>query len=119
MDGEEFFDRLYSRVQVPFPCYAVALAAGRGVATEAADDGTAAVVILTDDDLADRYAERVEAAGPVPVELSTPDRLARLLRRLPPAVTHVTFDPEPRHHRRFPVGVIADCLAPALEKKAG
>lgn len=119
MDEDEFFDRLYSRIQVPFPCYAVALAAGRGFATEPADDGTAAVVILTDDDLADRYAGRVEAAGPFPVELTGPDRLARLLRRLPPAVTHVTFDPEPRRHRRFPVGVIADSLAPALERKAG
>ena len=27
-----------------------------------------------------------------------------------PAVTHVTFDPSKRFHRRYPVDVIRDCL---------
>lgn len=33
-----------------------------------------------------------------------------LIGRLPPAVTHVTFDPSPRFHRRYPVDVIRACL---------
>ena len=46
MDGEPFFDRLYRRFHVSFPCYAVLRPDGRGFATEPADDGTEALVLL-------------------------------------------------------------------------
>jgi hypothetical protein len=117
MDGEPFFDRLYRRFHVSFPCYVVLRPDGRGFAAEPADDGTQALVLLTDDDLAERHrAARGDDAFPVAV--ATPELLAALLARLPAAVTHVTFDPNPRFHRRYPLDAIRDSLA-APVRKAG
>ena len=117
MDGEPFFDRLYSRYYVPFPCYAVVLPGGGGFATEPAEDGTEALVLLTDEDLADRHlAVRTDDA--FPATLGTPELLSALLGRLPPSITHVTFDPNPRFHRRYPLDAIRASL-PAPTRKAG
>jgi hypothetical protein len=117
MDGEPFFDRLYSRYYVPFPCYAVVLPGGGGFATEPAEDGTEALVVLTDEDLAHRHlAERDDVAFTAP--LDTPELLSALLGRLPLSITHVTFDPNPRFHRRYPLDAIRASL-PAAAKKAG
>lgn len=118
MDGEEFFDRLYSQFHVPFPCYAVLLPDGQGFAAEPALDGTESLILLTDEDLAERYLDR-EGGKPFPVKLSDPDLLAKLLRRLPPSITHVTFDPNPRFHRRYPLDAIRDSLDLPPLKKAG
>jgi hypothetical protein len=46
----------------------------------------------------------------LPVVLADVRSLGRFLRRQPAAVTHVTFDPSRRFHRRYPVDVIRDCL---------
>jgi hypothetical protein len=117
MDGEPFFDALYSRYHVPFPCYAVVLPGGGGFATEPAADGTEALILLTDEDLADRHlAARDDAA--FPATLGTPELLSALLGRLPPSITHVTFDPNPRFHRRYPLDAIRASL-PAPLRKAG
>ena len=110
MDGEEFFDRLYSQFCLHFPCYALRGPSGTGFAVEPASDGTRAVVLLTDDDLVDRYHKDRDLERHLPVILADAESLARFLRRLPPAVTHVTFDPSKRFHRRYPVDVIRDCL---------
>ena len=110
MDGEEFFDRLYSQFCLHFPCYALRQGSGAGFAIEPASDGTAAVVLLTDEDLVERYHRERGLAKHLPVILSGAGSLARFLRQLPPAVTHVTFDPSRRFHRRYPVDVIRDCL---------
>lgn len=118
MDGEEFFDRLYSHFHVPFPCHAVLLSGGDGFATEPAEDGTESLVLLTDDDLVERYLIDCPDRRAFPVALAEPPLLARLLRRLPPSITHVTFDPRPGFHRRYPVEVIrASLAAPAARKK--
>lgn len=117
MDGEPFFDRLYRRFHVSFPCYAVLRPDGRGFATEPADDGTEALVLLTDDDLAARHVA-ARGGDAFPVAVGTPELLAALLGRLPAAVTHVTFDPTPRVHRRYPRDVIRASLA-APARKAG
>lgn len=116
MDGEPFFDRLYRRFHVSFPCYAVLRPDGRGFATEPADDGTEALVLLTDDDLAARHVEA--HADAFAVAVGTPELLTALLGRLPATVTHVTFDPTPRFHRRYPRDVIRTSLA-APVRKAG
>jgi hypothetical protein len=114
MDGEEFFDRLYSQFCLHFPCYALRPPSGAGFAVEPASDGTRAVVLLTDDDLVERYHRERNLNRHLPVILADARSLARFLRKLPPAVTHVTFDPAKRFHRRYPVGVIRDCLDPAV-----
>lgn len=116
MDDESFFDRLYGEFHVHFPCYAVVLADGEGFATETAPDGSEALVLLTDDDLAERYLG--DADGPFPVTLSGPGLLATLLGRLPPSIGHVTFDPGPWFHRRYPLDAIRAGLA-APVRKAG
>ena len=108
MDGEDYFDRLYSRFYIHFPCYA--LAGPTGFATEAADDGTAAAVLLTDWDMVRRYHEAREIDPHYPIVLAGPRDLARFVGKLPPDVTHVTFDPEPGFHRRVPKDVIRDSL---------
>ena len=108
MDGDEYFDRLYSRYYIHFPCYA--LAAPTGFATEPADDGSAAVVLLTDPDLVARYHRARGAEPHYPIALADAKELARFVAKLPPAVTHVTFDPDPRFHRRFSKDVILSAL---------
>ena len=110
MDGEEFFDRLYSQFCLHFPCYALRDPGGATFAVEPASDGTRAVVLLTDEDLVERYHEDKGLERHLPVVLADAGSLARLLRKLPRGVTHVTFDPARRFHRRYPVGVIRDCL---------
>ena len=110
MDGEEFFDRLYSQFCLHFPCYALRSPDGPGFADEPASDGTRAVVLLTDLDLVERYHLGRGMEKHLPVVLADVRSLGRFLRRQPPAVTHVTFDPSKRFHRRYPVDVIRDCL---------
>jgi hypothetical protein len=110
MDGEEFFDRLYSQFCLHFPCYALRSPGGKGFADEPASDGTRAVVLLTDEDLVERYHRDRGLEKHLPVVVADVGSLARFLRRVPPAVTHVTFDPSTHFHRRYPVDVIRDCL---------
>jgi hypothetical protein len=111
MDDEAFFDDLYAQFCVSFPLFAVTRR-GVGLATEPAADGTASLVLLTDSDLLDRYL----ASKPgrlTAVRVGTAARLARLLDRLPDAVTHVTFDPQPKFHRRFPLAALRERLPDA------
>jgi hypothetical protein len=116
MDGDAFFDRLYSRFYIHFPCYA--LAGPSGYATEWAADGTAAVVLLTDEDMIGRYhADRAIELPHYPIALAGPRDLARFVATLPAAVTHVTFDPDPAIHRRFPKAVIRDALPRVAGKR--
>ena len=110
MDGEEFFDRLYSQFCLHFPCYALRRPDGPGYADESASDGTRAVVLLTDDDLVERYQRGHGLEDHHPMILADVGSLNRFLRKQPHAVTHVTFDPSKRFHRRYPVDVIRDCL---------
>src|SRR5688500_1926492 len=91
MDGEEFFDRLYSQFCLHFPCYALRCPGGKGFADEAASDETRAVVLLTDEDLVERFHRDRGLAKHLPVVVADAGSLARFLRKLPPAVTHVTF----------------------------
>lgn len=109
MDDEAFFDELYAQYCVPLPVFAL-YRRGRGFATESATDGTRSLVLLTDDDLLARHQERFPDGLYSPVRLGTAAALARFLSNLPAEVTHVTFDPQPRFHRRFPVGVLRDHL---------
>ncbi|MDB5313865.1 MAG: hypothetical protein JWO38_8067 [Gemmataceae bacterium] len=117
MDGEAFFDDLYSQYLVHFPCFAVVLADGQGFATEPAGDGTESLILLTDADLAERYLAGSRSRE-FTATLGSPDLLTKLLHRLPPSITHVTFDPDPRFHRRYPIDVIRDSLTRPM-KKAG
>lgn len=111
MDAEYFFDELYSQYCVPFPCYALLRPVGMEFVTESANDGTEAVVVLTDDDLLRRYRNR-RATGPtLPVALATPDDLSVFVAGLPAEVTHVTFDPAKKFHRRYPIDVLRTSLA--------
>jgi hypothetical protein len=110
MDGEEYFDWLYSQFCLHFPCYALRRPDGKRYADESASDGSRAVVLLTDEDLVERYSRDRELAKHLTVVLADVGSLARFLRRLPPDVTHVTFDPSDGFHRRYPVDVIRDCL---------
>ena len=112
MDGEEFFDRLYSQFYVHFPCYALLSEDGRGLLAEPAQDGTTSLVLLTDDDLIRRYRDSRKTVG-VPYAVPDAAHLRKLLRAMPKSVTHVTFDPSPTFHRRYPVGVIRARLARA------
>jgi hypothetical protein len=116
MDGEAFFDRLYSRFYIHFPCYA--LAGPDGFATEHADDGSEAAVVLTDPDMVRRYHAGREQTDPhYPIPLAGPRDLARFVAKLPAHVAHVTFDPEPGFHRRFPKDVIRDALPQAAGRR--
>jgi len=115
MDGEAYFDRLYSRFYIHFPCYA--LAGPNGFVAEPAEDGTAAVVLLTDTDTLRRYHEDRGAEPNYPITLADARELARFVGRLPASITHVTFDPDPRFHRRFPKDVILGALPKAVRKR--
>jgi hypothetical protein len=109
MDGDAFFDDLYAQYCVQLPVFAL-YRRGRGYASEPAADGSRSLVLLTDADLMDRHRGRHPAGLYTPVELNTPAALRRFLGRLPAGFTHVTFDPQPRFHRRFPVGVLREHL---------
>ena len=113
MDDEAFFDELYAQYCVPLPVFAL-YRRGRGFATEPATDGTRSLVLLTDDHLRDEHLGRHPAGLFTPVRLGTPAALGRFLGNLPKGVTHVTFDPQPRFHRRFPVGVLKEHLPQAV-----
>jgi hypothetical protein len=115
MDGEEYFDRLYSRYYIHFPCYA--LASPTGFVTESAADGTQAVVLLTDSDMVRRYHEARKIEPHYPIVLTGARDLARFIGKLPSPITHVTFDPEPSFHRRFPKDVIRDALPQVAGKR--
>lgn len=113
MNCEAFFDRLYRRFYVHFPCHALLTEDGERFVTEPADDGTASLVLLTDDDLLRRYRDARGLVG-LPVPVPDADALARLIRALPgDDVTHVTFDPNPASHRRYPRAVILGALREA------
>ena len=43
--------------------------------------------------------------------LNPPGCLGRFVNELPAAFTHVTFDPNPRFHRRYPLDVLRERLA--------
>ncbi|MGL6096709.1 MAG: hypothetical protein ACRC7O_13045, partial [Fimbriiglobus sp.] len=93
MSEAEFFDELYDQHCVAFPCYALLKPNGGGFVAEGAADGSAALVVLTDDDLMRRYRRTRRGRGAAPVTLAAPDDLATLVAGLPRAITHVTFDP--------------------------
>lgn len=113
MEAEAFFDRLYRRFHIHFPCYALLTDDLSRFVTEPAADGTAALVLLTDDDLLRRYRQARGRVG-LPVEVADAPALARLLRVLPADdVTHVTFDPAAGFHRRFPRRLVLDAARPA------
>ena len=86
---------------------------GHGFVTEPASDGTQALVVLTDADLLRLYRARRSTGKAVPVVFSDSDELAGVVGGLPAAVTHVTFDPARKFHRRYPVGVLNKSLAGA------
>lgn len=113
MDTELFFDELYSQFCVSFPCYALLRANGHGFVTEPANDGTQALVVLTDDDVLRLYRARRSTGRCVPVILSDADELSALVAGLPAGVTHVTFDPARKFHRRYPVSVLRKSLTKA------
>jgi hypothetical protein len=113
MDDEAFFDELYAQYCVPLPVFAL-YRRGRGFATEPATDGTRSLVLLTDDDLLARHQERFPAGLFTTVRLGTAAALGRFLGNLAAGVTHVTFDPQPKFHRRFPVAVLKEHLPQAV-----
>ena len=113
--ADAFFDRLYSQFYVHFPCYALLSEDGRGFLAETAADGSTALVLLTDDDLIRRYRDARKTVG-VAVPVADAKQLRRVLKALPGHVSHVTFDPSPRFHRRYPVGVLRKRLAELIGK---
>ena len=112
MDDEAFFDELYAQYCVPLPVFAL-YRRGRGYATEPATDGTRSLVLLTDADLLAQHQGRHPVGLYTPVRLGTAAALGRFLNNVAAGVTHVTFDPQPRFHRRFPVGVLREHLPAA------
>ena len=113
MDADALFADLYREFFLPFPCFALAHKGGRGFVVEPAADGTAALVVLTDADLLRRYKAPRRGAKLVSVRLNGPADLRAVVMGLPAAVSHVTFDPAPHFHRRYPVGVLSRSLAGA------
>ena len=105
MDGEAFFDELYAQYCVPLPVFAL-YRRGRGFASEPATDGSRSLVLLTDADLMEQHRDRSPAGLYTPVRLGTAAALRRFLGTLPKGFTHITFDPQPRFHRRFPLAVL-------------
>lgn len=112
MDVEEFFDRLYSHYYVHFPCYAL-YERGTGFLTESAGDGSASLVLFTDEDLVQRHLASHTNEKLMPIGFHDYVGLARVFERLPRKITHVTFDPNPRFHRRYPVSAIRKSIASA------
>lgn len=111
MDADAFFDELYSQFCVSFPCYALFRTNGGGFVAEPASDGTHALVVLTDPDLLRLHRARRSTGRTVPVVLANADELSSLVAGLPSTVTHVTFDPARKFHRRYPVTVLRKSLA--------
>lgn len=113
MDGEEFFDRLYSHYYVHFPCYAL-YESGMGFLTESAGDGTLSLVLFTDEDLLERHQSNARQKL-MPIGFHDAVGLSRVFNRLPRKITHVTFDPSVRFHRRYPLTVIRDSVLAAAK----
>ena len=91
MNGDEFFDRLYSRFHIHFPCYA--LYRKGGYVTRAGADGTAALVLLSDDDLAEQVARSAgRRSAPALVPIPDPDRLARIRNERRPNSKYASID---------------------------
>lgn len=110
MDADAFFDDLYSQFCVSFPCYALFRTNGGGFVAEAAGDGSLALVVLTDPDLLRLHRARRSTGRTVPVVLASGEELSSLVAGLPAAVTHVTFDPARKFHRRYPLSVLRTSL---------
>jgi hypothetical protein len=107
-DTESFFDELYSELCIAFPCYA--LRQGNALVVERAAEQGPALVILTDADLLERYQHDTELIGATAVPLAGMAEMAKLVQGLPRTITHVTFDPAPTFHRRYPMSVLRTTL---------
>jgi hypothetical protein len=96
---------------VSFPCYCVESMSGEGGAFERVRPGVYALVVLTDDDLLDRYMHERNLVGHPILQIDSADALVELLDRLPPAVGLVTFDPGRGVNRYWPIPDARDSLA--------
>lgn len=76
---------------MPFPCFAVESSNGRGFVYQDYDKGKA-VVLLTDDDLAQRYRAQHKLTGQ-PIQLNNTVELLAFLEQMPTAIGFVTLDP--------------------------
>lgn len=113
MEAEAFFDDLYDHYCLAFPCFALVRNLRRGCVAECANDGTLSLVVLTDEDLLRRYRKQKVARTAVPYRFDSPEELRAFLRALPAQITHVTFDPTRRFHRRYPVSALLSTISPA------
>jgi hypothetical protein len=110
MDADAFFDELYSQFCVSFPCYALIHINGGGYVAESAGDGSQALVILTDSDLMKMHRARRSLGRTIPVTFHHPSELMAIVSSLPSNITHVTFDPGRKFHRRYPLAALRNSL---------
>ena len=78
---------------IMFPCYTLASQSGQGVVIQPMDDGHIAIVLLTDEDLLQRYREANNLQGAT-ITFNNAFELLAFCDDLPQNVTHVTIDPK-------------------------
>ena len=96
---------------VSFPCFCVESQNRSGGAVERVREGVFALVVLTDEDLLDRYLAEKGLVGHPVRTIGSAEELVGLLDRLPPEVGLVTFDPGPGVNRYWPVADARDSFA--------
>jgi hypothetical protein len=111
MDGEVFFDDLYSTFFVPFPLYLVSRK-GDGLDTRTDDQGLRSLVVWTDEDLVARHVEQFPNLSPQVILIGSARQLAKILESMALNVQYILFDPNPRFsfYRRFPLGAVVSRL---------
>jgi hypothetical protein len=95
---------------VTFPCYCVEALNGKGGAFERVQKGLYSLVVLTDEDLLERYLENRGLVGHPVLTIESAGELVELLDRLPHPVGLVTFDPGPGVNRYWPVADARESL---------
>ncbi|MGA2067442.1 MAG: hypothetical protein ABSG86_20900 [Thermoguttaceae bacterium] len=87
-------DTASSQFMVMFPCYTIASRSGQGVVTQPTEDGDQSVVLLTDEDLLQRYREEHALPGATITFNNAVELLFFFRTALANNATHVTIDPK-------------------------
>ncbi len=93
-----------------FPCFCISSDNEKGGSFESAGPGQLALILLTDDDLLDRYVLEKEYLGNAVQTIDSPAELLTMLDRLPPQVGLVTFDPVGGNNLYWPVAQVRSYL---------
>jgi hypothetical protein len=106
------------RFVLTFPCFTIMNTNGKGGVVLPQDDGNIACIILTDEDLLQRFREEHGLHGS-PLRFEHYGQLFLFLRTLPPSVTLIAFDPGKAAATVYPVERLKRFLRNKIKEEAG